>query len=396
MSYRMISLRAAIFLATVGAGTADAQGAPPAHVTIRADNPLALVRRDETVSVAWADLQRQLSGISATNVRVLDAEHREAASQVVDDDGDGTLDALIFQGDFAAKETRHFTIEAAAPTRKYEPKVAVRHDDPRDDIAWESDRAAFRIYGEGLKKTPQAMSSSGIDVWNKKTRALIVEKWYTKKESYHIDTGEGADFYEVGETLGNGGTAGWARDTIWRADNFKAWRVIATGPIRAIFELKYDAWNVGGTPVSEIKRIAIDAGSNVYKATSIFSTPKGGNIAYVIGTVKRPGMVGTMSSNNSWAWVTGWGPVAPGNGGHGEMGTAVLIEARTVIQWQEAFGHYLARSTATSGKPAVHYIGAGWTDSGDFPTPQSWWRYLDEMAERIAAPVRATIEDSRP
>jgi pectinesterase len=254
----------------------------------------------------------------------------------------------------------------------------------------------FRIYGEGLKKTPQAMSSSGIDVWNKKTRALIVEKWYTKKESYHIDTGEGADFYEVGETLGNGGTAGWARDTIWRADNFKAGRVIATGPIRAIFELKYDAWNVGGTSVSEIKRIAIDAGSNVYKATSIFSTPKGGNIAYVIGTVKRPGMVGTMSSNNSWAWVTGWGPVAPGNGGHGEMGTAVLIEARTVIQWQEAFGHYLARSMATSGKPAVHYIGAGWTDNGDFPTPQSWWRYLDEMAERIAAPVRATIEDSRP
>ena len=169
---------------------------------------------------------------------MLDAERREIASQVVDDDGDGTIDAIIFQGDFAAKEARHFTIEAAAPTQRYEPKVAVRHDDPRDDIAWESDRAAFRIYGEGLKKTPQAMSSSGIDVWNKKTRALIVEKWYTKKESYHIDTGEGADFYDVGETLGNGGTAGWAKDTIWRADNFKAWRVIASGPIRAIFELR--------------------------------------------------------------------------------------------------------------------------------------------------------------
>ncbi len=273
----MISLRGAIFFAAAGAGAARAQGSLAAHVTIRADNPLALVRRDETVSVPWADLTRKLTGISAADVRVLDAEHREIASQVVDDDGDGTLDAIIFQGDFGAKETRHFTIEAAAPTRKYESKVAVRHDEPRDDMAWESDRVAFRIYGEGLKKTPQAMSSSGIDVWNKRTRALIVEKWYTKKESYHIDTGEGADFYDVGETLGNGGTAGWAKDTIWRADNFKAWRVIATGPIRAVFELKYDPWNVGGTPVSEIKRIAIDAGSNLYKATSIFSTPKGGS-----------------------------------------------------------------------------------------------------------------------
>jgi pectinesterase len=391
----MISIRPCVLLVGVALAPLGAQTAPP-HVTIRVDNPIAIARHDETIAVSWADLTRRLPGIAATTVRVLDTERREIASQVVDDDGDGTPDALIFQSDLAAKETRHFAVEAAAPTRKYEPKVGVRHDDPRDDMAWESDRIAFRIYGEGLKKTPQAMSSSGIDVWTKKTRALIVEKWYTKKESYHIDTGEGADYYDVGETLGNGGTAGWAKDTIWRADNFKAWRVIAAGPIRAILELKYDPWNVGGTRVSETKRIAIDAGSNLYKATSIFTTPAGGDIPYVIGTVKRPGMVGVLSSNNAWAWVTGWGPVAPGNGGHGELGTAVLIEARTVAQWHEAFGHYMARSVATSGKPVVHYIGAGWTDSGDFPTPQSWWRYLDEMAQRIAAPARVNIEEARP
>jgi hypothetical protein len=375
-----------------------AQTAGPARATIRVENPLALVRHDETVSVPWSDVQRRLAGVSTANVRVLDAERREIPSQVVDDDGDGTPDAIIFQGDFASKETRHFTIEAAAPTQKYEPKVALRHDEPRDDMAWESDRAAFRIYGEGLKKTPQPMSSSGIDVWNKKTRALIVDKWYTKKESYHVDTGEGADFYEVGETLGNGGTAGWAKDTIWRADNFKAWKVIANGPIRAIFELRYDPWSVGGAggmSVSEIKRIAIDAGSNLYKATSIFTTPKGGAIPYVIGTKKRPGMVGTTSKNHAWAWVAGWGPVEPNNGGHGELGTGFLLPANAVVDWKEAFGHYMAVSTATSGKPVVHYIGMGWTDSGDFPTPQSWWRYLDEMAERIGTPVRVTIEDAR-
>jgi pectinesterase len=388
----MVFPRVLVLVTVVCAGALEAQTAAAAHATIRVDNPLALARHDETVSVPWTDVQRRLAGASATKVRVFDAEHREIPSQAVDDDGDGTLDALIFQGDFAAKETRHFTIEAAAPSQKYEPKVAVRHDEPRDDMAWESDRAAFRIYGEGLKKTPQAMSSSGIDVWTKKTRALIVEKWYTKKESYHVDTGEGADFYEVGETLGNGGTAAWAKDTIWRADNFKSWRVIATGPIRAIFELRYDPWSVNGTPVSEIKRIAIDAGSNLYKATSIFSTPKGGDIPYAIGTLKRAGMVGVMSRNNAWAWVTGWGPVAPNGGGHGELGTAVLIPTNSLANWKEAFNHYLAVSSAVSGKPVVHYIGAGWTDSGDFPTPQSWWRYLDEMAQRIDAPVRVSFE----
>jgi pectinesterase len=390
---RLISSASAASLLLAAA--AGAQSAP-AHVTIRVANPLTITRRDETVSVPWAELTRALSGAAPDRVRVLDAEGREITSQVVDDDGDGTRDALIFQGDFVGGESRHFTVQAEAPSRAYTPKVAVRHDEPRDDMAWESDRIAFRIYGEGLKKTSSAMSSNGIDVWNKKTRALIVEKWYSKgHDSYHVDTGEGADFYDVGETLGNGGVAGWARDTIWRGDNFKAWRVIASGPIRAIFELRYDPWNVNGTTMAEVKRIAIDAGSNVYRATSVFTTPRGGTIPYAIGTVKRPGMIGTISKNNAWAWVTGWGPVAPKSGGHGEMGTAVLIPRDAVLDWKEAFGHYLAVSRATSGTPVVHYIGAGWTDSGDFPTPQSWWHYLDEMAQRIEKPLTVVIEPAR-
>ncbi|MEP6618031.1 MAG: DUF4861 domain-containing protein [bacterium] len=380
-------------LALLSASTSLVGAQAAARLSVRADNSLALVRHDETVSIPWGEVQRRLGAPKADHVRVVDAEGREVPSQVVDDNGDGTLDALIFQGDFGAKEARHFVIEAAAPAAKYEPKVAVRHDDPRDDMAWESDRVAFRIYGEGLKKTSSAMSSSGIDVWNKKTRALIVEKWYSKgHDSYHVDTGEGADFYDVNETLGNGGVAGWAKDTIWRADNFKQWRVIAAGPVRAIFELKYDPWNVNGKMISETKRIAIDAGSNLYRAESIFETPGGGDIPYVIGTVKRPGMIGTMSRNNPWAWVTGWGPVAPKSGGHGEMGTAVLLPAKAVTDWKEVFGHYLAVSHATSGKPVVHYIGAGWTDSGDFPTPQSWWKYLDDMAQRLDAPIRITLD----
>ncbi|MEP6731126.1 MAG: DUF4861 domain-containing protein [bacterium] len=391
----MTALRVLALVALICATTAGAQGAAQ-RATIRVDNPLTLTRHDETIAVPWSDLQRRLTGVAADRVRVLDNEGREIASQVVDDDGDGTQDVLIFQSDLGDKETRHFTVEASAPTVKYEPKVAVRHDDPRDDIAWESDRVAFRIYGEGLKKTSSAMSSAGIDVWNKKTRALIVEKWYSKgHDSYHVDTGEGADFYDVGETLGNGGVAGWKNDTLWRPDNFKQWKVIAKGPIRAIFELKYDPFNVAGTQVSEIKRIAIDAGSNLYRATSVFSTPNGGDIPYVIGTVKRPGMIGVMSKNYPWAWVTGWGPVAPKSGGHGEMGTAVLLPRAAVSDWKEAHGHYLAVSKATSGKPVVHYIGAGWTDSGDFPTPQSWWRYLDEMSQRLDAPVKVTIMPAR-
>jgi pectinesterase len=312
-------------------------------------------------------------------------------TQVVDNDGDGTLDELLFVTNFWPREKKTFALEQA-PGPKPVARVFIRHDEPRDDIAWESDRIAFRIYGEGLKKTSSAMSSNGIDVWPKSVHALVVEKWYTKgHDAYHIDTGEGADFFDVGETLGAGGTAIWKNDSLYRADNFKAWKIIANGPIRAVFELRYDPWTGGGVSVSEVKRVTIDAGQNLYKAESFFTSAGGADIPYAIGVVKRKGMRGTESANKSWAWLSGWGPVDPKNGGHGELGTAVLIPRDRLRDWKEISNHYLATGTAKSGVPAVHYIGAGWTASGDFPTPQSWWAYLDSFADRLASPIQVAF-----
>jgi pectinesterase len=362
-----------------------------AQKSVVAENPLNVERHDEVIAVPWINVSGLLTA-SAKRLRVTDASGREILSQVIDNDGDGKTDQLIFLADFWPREKKTFRITADSSMVKVSSRVAVRHDDPRDDIAWESDRIAFRIYGEGLKKTSSAMSSNGIDVWPKSVHALVVEKWYAKgHDEYHIDTGEGADFFDVGETLGAGGTAIWKNDTIYRADNFKAWKIIANGPVRAIFELKYDPWSGGGVTITETKRVTVDAGQNLYKAESFFTSSGTPQIPYAIGLVKRPGMRGTESREKQWAWLSGWGPVAPKNGGHGELGTAVLIERSRLKDWKENGDHYLAIGTAQSGVPTTHYIGAGWTASGDFPTPQSWWGYLDEFADRLSNPVKVTI-----
>ncbi|HVF40937.1 MAG TPA: DUF4861 domain-containing protein [Gemmatimonadaceae bacterium] len=382
-------------LVAVSSNTHAQSRASTTRLSFSAENQLAIERRDEVIAVPWSRVTATVSSARPDRVRVIDDRRRETASQVIDNDGDGKPDDLLLLADFRAKETREFAIEAVASALKAEPRVFIRHDDPRDDMAWESDRIAFRIYGEGLKKTPSAMSSNGIDVWPKRVHALIVDKWYKKgHDAYHIDTGEGADFFDVGETLGAGGTAIWKNDSIYRADNFKAWKTIANGPIRAIFELRYDPWKGGGLTVSETKRISIDAGQNLYKSVSIFRSEGGGEIPYAIGLVKRPGMRGIESSAEEWAWLSGWGPVAPKNGGHGELGTAVLLPRSRVKDWKEIKNHYLAISTARSGEPVVHYVGAGWTASGDFPTPQSWWAYLDNFSRRVASPIKVTFGGS--
>lgn len=390
---KRIGIAAVAMLAAVfQAKTACAQaGGARSSVTLTAENALSVARPDEIITIRWSEVTAALSAARPDRVRVLDDSGREVVSQVSDNDGDGRPDELLFLSDFWPKQQKSFAIEAEAPA-KAASRVFIRHDEPRDDVAWESDRIAFRIYGEGLKKTTSAMSSSGIDVWPKRVRSLVVEKWYTKgHDAYHIDTGEGADFFDVGETLGAGGTAIWRNDSIYRADNFKAWRIIANGPIRAVFELRYDPWRGGDVNTSETKRITIDAGQNLYRSESNFRSEGGSEIPYAIGLVKRPGMRGTESRQEEWAWLSGWGPVVPKNGGHGELGTAVMLPRSRVKDWKETGNHYLAISSAKSGEAVVHYVGAGWTASGDFPTPQSWWDYLDIFARRLASPVKVAL-----
>ncbi len=362
-------------------------------VAITVENTLAIERADETIELPWRMVLEHLPTATPSRVRVMNGAGSAVTSQIIDSDANGIPELLIFQASFSPNEKKQFVLEDA-PAPKAVSRVHVMHDEPRDDVAWESDRIAFRIYGEGLKKTADAMSSSGIDVWEKSVRTPVLEKWYGKSHaggSYHTDTGEGADFFDVGQTLGAGGTALWRGDSLYRADNFKAYRFTADGPIRASFELRYDPWSAGDLTVSEVKRFSIDAGQNLYRQESVFTSSRPGEITYAIGLVKRPGMRGTESKDQSWGWLSGWGPIVPKNGGHGELGTAVLLPRERITDWKETPTHFLAISHAASGQPVVHYIGAGWTASGDFPTPQSWWGYLDQFSMRLASPVRVTF-----
>ena len=133
-------------------------------------------------------------------------------SQVVDNDGDGQMDELIFQGDFGAGESKRFSIEARAP----QPTPAKRRVYACTPIRATTSRgrataSRFASTAKGCGKSIRC-NSSGLDIWVKRTREPIVDKWYAKgHDDYHRDTGEGADFFDVGETLGAGGTGDLAQ-----------------------------------------------------------------------------------------------------------------------------------------------------------------------------------------
>jgi pectinesterase len=375
---------------------ASAQG-PAASFSydVRVENPLPIAREHETIALSWEMLRQQYRRVDASRVRVIDAAGVEVVSQVLDADADGTPDSLLFQTSLWPNETKSFRI-LNEPAKVVKPRVHVKFVPERTDIAWENDRIAFRTYGQLLWQL-ENLHSSGVDVWVKRTRELVLDKWYAGgHDFYHLDRGEGADFYKVGPTLGAGATAIWRNDRLYRAENFRTHRIVANGPIRAIFELDFDPWDAGGVRVTESKRIAIDAGQNVYRQESVFRADGQDSVTYAVGFVKRPGLVGSTSRARAWAWLSGWGPVENkyGEGGHGDLGTAALVDRARVLDVKETSDHYVLVAKAPVGRRVVHYLGAGWTGSRDFDDAEAWWACLDAWAQRLTTPVKVTLTGS--
>lgn len=268
-----------------------------APLTVTTVNPSAFARASQTIEMSAKQLA-PLGEADLTKIHVQDAAGKELLCQAVDIDFDDyhKPDLVIFQSDFAANETKTFTVTAGAK-QTYKPeqfRAFGRFVRERfDDFAWENDRIAHRTYGTGLitwKGEP--LTSSAIDVWSKRVPRMVIDEWYMA-DNYHADTGEGMDDYSAGATRGNGGDGLWAADKLWVPINFVNSRVLANGPIRVLFELDYSAFDVNGTPVSETRRISLDAGQNLdhyqifYKPSSQVELTAAAGLKIVAGEKKR-------------------------------------------------------------------------------------------------------------
>ena len=376
-------------------------------LTVRVENKLTIAREAETVALPWSQIKRGLPAATASLVRVAESiSNKELTTQALDADADGQIDSLLFQTSLQPGEIKVYTIEAAAPAAKPVAQVHVKFVPEREDVAWESDRIAFRTYGKKLWEL-ENLHTNGIDVWPKRTRNLVLDAWYAKgHDGYHVDVGEGADFYQVGTTLGTGGTGIWKNNTLYRGDNFLQHKIIADGPIRLIYELQYGTVDAAGTKVTERKRVSMDAGQYFFQQQSTFTTEQFGELEIAIGLVKRPGMIGSSLKDRAFAWITGWGPIEPRTKGHGDLGTAAFMSKTQLVDTREIDNHYLiigkvqscARMTEPPGQECVvgvstltSYVGAGWTSSRDFDSAEDWWKAVDNFAQRLGSPLSVTI-----
>src|ERR1044072_7028006 len=251
-------------LILVFAGVCTAQ---QTQLTVTAVNKLNIARHSETLEVAAAALA-PLGEKDLMKLHVRDSSGKEVLSQAVDTDYDDyhKPDLLVFQADFAPGETKTFTVVAGKKReytrgdfRAYGRFVRERFD----DCAWENDRIAHRTYVKALitwKGEP--LTSSAIDIWSKRTSKLVINDWYMV-DNYHADHGEGVDAYSAGPTRGCGGSGIWSNGQLYIPTNFVDSRVLTNGPIRVMFELVYEPFEVNGVKVSQVLRVSLDAGSQL-------------------------------------------------------------------------------------------------------------------------------------
>jgi pectinesterase len=346
------------------------------------------------IVLQWNNLKRLSSSLDPSTICIRDVKTtEELTAQVIDEDQNGVPEELIFRSDFKAGETKKFIIKICnKDSKSIRPLTYAGYMIPREDIAWENDRIAYRIYGPALAKDVD----NGIDVWTKRVRYLIVEKWYKGDEvvgayriSYHEDHGEGADFFSVGKTLGAGSCALYKDSLLYQPGVFETYKILATGPIRAIFEVTYKPVQFNWGNISEIKRITLDAGSNLnkieitYRCDSI-KIP----LLFAAGLVKRKDVKCYVDKENRL--ISLWGSTNDKEE-NGFLGTGIVVPKKVFNTVKEDSVHVLIIGTTSLDKSATYYAGAGWTCSGDFNTIDEWNNYLKEFSQRLDSPLQITM-----
>ena len=263
-----------------------------------------------------------------------------------------------------------------------------------DDYAWENDRIAFRVYGPMLEQPApkgEGLHSSSVDVWVKRTRDLVIDKWY-KSKAYHADKGEGCDCYKCGTSRGCGGIGVWSDGKLKTSNNWLTQKTLTTGPVRTVAEFTYAPWDCGnGAKIRETRRISLDAGSNLNRFESIFTIEGAETAKIAVGVDTNVAHLhgnGTIAGGAEQGWIANW---EQENKPNGITGTAILIP-NAKCEKAEADGNLLLIAPATSGKPFVWHAGAGWSKSGDFADAKAWQAYIETAKQRIEAPLKVAVE----
>jgi hypothetical protein len=366
------------------------------EIRVKIKNGLAMQRQNETVELSRIDLGITDAKLFDKLSVFDDAPNQNLLSQLIDYDGDGINDGIIFQANVAANGEAVFKIAPTELADTIASKVFSRFVPERtDDYAWENDKVAFRTYGPVAQKmveegTSGGTLSSGMDCWLKKVDYPVINKWYEKHTtgagSYHEDTGEGYDPYHVGTSRGCGGLGFWESDSLFVSKNFIAYNTLANGPIRTEFDLDYANWQASGKSIKEQKNISLDLGSNLMLVKAHIE----GVDTITLGLTLHENKGETHADTINFCFSY-WETID-----NSELGTGIVVAPEYYLGYTKFVSpnkdqsQLLVHLKVINGQ-VEYYTGFGWKESGLFNSFEAWNAYLQSQAIQIQNPLEIEI-----
>lgn len=198
---------------------------------------------------------------------------------------------------------RSVNADLGGKTADRHPACVVRHVEARkDDIAWENDWAAYRIYS---LKSPVNKVGSGIDYWAKTVDYPILDKWYAANSaggSYHSNQGEGCDFYVVGRNRGLGGNGVWKDGCLFSAEPYQDWKINEESPQRISFTVTYPPYAAGADTVRQTSTVSCILGSPFTCIETTVTTVSGADVTVAAGLTTF-GNAEESSGGNGVLWL---------------------------------------------------------------------------------------------
>ncbi|HEY6400590.1 MAG TPA: DUF4861 family protein [Blastocatellia bacterium] len=380
-------------------------------------NPSDLARAAENIVIKVENLKRIAPDFKPLGVIVsADVLGRsvELPSQVDDMDGDGKLDELAFQIDLQTRQTRHVTIaygeiaEVLPLRRSYPARTHAKFTAKYEGMGWESEVTAWRLYFD---------RRNAIDLFGKRSPCLALELFGAPEYDYHKESPVGRDIYKNGDALGIGSVGALVDGKVVKVGDVaeRKWRIISTGPVRAVVELRYNGWKVAAKSVDLVSRITQWAGEGGFEHSVIARNADG--LTLVAGLPRKDVELieRQFGKEPEMQALATWGPqvLAPGASAASSLpdqnlGLAIITVA-ALPKVIDADNLLLPLKLASGA--ANWYVTAAWDQelsekrripacqtaegsSTPIKSQQAFLAYLQALAERRSQPARVTLPAS--
>lgn len=384
-----------------------------AQVTIQLQltNPTKMERTDAPVVV-------NLSEYNDVRSAMVTIDGVEQPCQLDDLDQDGRFDELAFVTDFTKKQKKDaiVTLFNNGEPRQYAPRTyaemvmrnsKVKEKNKHDiyissitvdketansnsynilhhhGVAFESELIALRIYLDQRQT---------LDLYGKFHEGLELKEtqFYTSDEQKQ--QGYGDDVLWVGNTFGLGAMRGWdgTAPTLLSDYQRRTQRILATGPVRTIVEVKDDGWRVTPTalPVNMTIRYTLYGGHRDIDVDVTFNRNVP-DLQFSTGIINVKNSEEFSDKDGLRAcWGTDWPATDTLKWKRETVGLVIYMPAKYRVKEMEANTDNYAYVVKADGNK-IHYSLSYTSDNEDFGyhSAKTWFDFVKLWRKQLEAPI---------